>query len=232
VVCLQEVVWRRNLALLRGRAASYPHAAYRAFGPAITGGLVTLSRWPIERQRYVVYRVRAVGPVPRIDWLVRKGLLITDFQVAGQPLTIVNTHLLANSDGDWSRANTYARGEQAELSQLAEELNGIEADASLVVAGDLNVPRDAWLFDEFLGRAGLTDVLAGRAGPTYRPTPRFSASKAIDHVLVRPSPGSQFVTDARPVFQERVSLRNGRSLYLSDHYGIEARLELRRLSAT
>jgi hypothetical protein len=29
-----------------------------------------------------------------------------------------------------------------------------------------------------------------------------------------------------------VSLRNGRSLYLSDHYGIEARLELRRLSAT
>jgi endonuclease/exonuclease/phosphatase family metal-dependent hydrolase len=232
VVCLQEVVSRRSLALLRGLAVSHPHAAYRPSGPAVMGGIVTLSRWPIERQRYVVYRVRTVGRVPRIDWLVRKGVLIADIRVAGQPLTIVNTHLLANSDGDWSRANTYARGEQAELTQLADELNGIEADVPLVVAGDFNVPRDAWLFDEFLARAGLTDVLAGRTEPTYRPTPRFSASKAIDHVLVRPSRGHQFVADAALVFQERVSLPDGRSVHLSDHYGIEARLELRRLSPT
>jgi endonuclease/exonuclease/phosphatase family metal-dependent hydrolase len=232
VVCLQEVVWRRNLALLRGLATSLPHAAYRPTGPAITGGLVTLSRWPIERWRYVVYRVRMTGPVPRIDWLVRKGLLIADVRIAGQSVTIVNTHLIANSDGDWSRTNAYARGEQAELSQLADELNGIDASTPVVVAGDLNVPRDAWLFDEFLSRAGLTDVFAGRAEPSYRPTPRFSPSQAIDHVLVRPSLGHQFVTDARLVFQERVSPPDGQSIYLSDHYGIEARLELRRLSPT
>ena len=83
VVCLQEVLWRWNLAALRELCSTFPYVAYAAQGPAIAGGLVTLSRWPIADDRYVVYRVRTPRHRPRVDWFLRKGLLITRIEIAG-----------------------------------------------------------------------------------------------------------------------------------------------------
>jgi endonuclease/exonuclease/phosphatase family metal-dependent hydrolase len=225
LVCLQELVWRRNLAVVRDLAPGFSHVAYRGYGPAVMGGLVTLSKWPIKQQRYVVYRRLAVKHRPDLGWLIRKGLLITRIEMTGHPVTIVNTHLLANFDGDWSPANAYAVGQQAELNQLADELAGIDREVPVIVAGDLNVPRGEWLFDEFLARADLRDLLAGRAEPTYRPTPKVPESQAIDHILVRPSRCHELAGTARLVFQGQVVLAGGRSVYLSDHYGIEAQIE-------
>ena len=121
VVCLQEILWRWSLAELRDICSSFPHVAYAAHGPAITGGLVTLSRWPIAEHRYVVYQVRTARRRPRVDWFLRKGLLITRFEIASHIVTVVNTHLIANSDGDWSRTNRYSVALRAELHQLAQE---------------------------------------------------------------------------------------------------------------
>ena len=51
VACLQEVVARRNLELLRACAGSFPHAAWVPYGPFVRGGLLTLSRRPIRHRR-------------------------------------------------------------------------------------------------------------------------------------------------------------------------------------
>jgi endonuclease/exonuclease/phosphatase family metal-dependent hydrolase len=227
VVCLQEVVWRRDLALLREITRSLPHAAYARHGPAVKGGLVILSRWPIEEQRYVVFRARSAKGWPNLDRLLSKGLLVTRIRVRDAPLVLVNTHLLANTDGDWAPTNAYARGEHAELKQLTAVLLELGAEMPVVVAGDFNVPRGTWLFDEFLAQAGLRDVLADEPGPTYRPTPEIPEPRAIDHVLVRASPHVELVTDAKIVLQDRVRLPGGQLAHLSDHYGIEASLQLR-----
>ena len=72
VICLQEILWRWSLAELRDICSTFPHVAYAAQGPMITGGLVTLSRWPIAEHRYVVYRVRTASRRPRVDWFLRK----------------------------------------------------------------------------------------------------------------------------------------------------------------
>ena len=40
VICLQEILWRWGLGELRAICRTYPHVAYAAQGPAITGGLV------------------------------------------------------------------------------------------------------------------------------------------------------------------------------------------------
>jgi endonuclease/exonuclease/phosphatase family metal-dependent hydrolase len=223
VACLQEVVLRRRVALLRSLAPSFGHVVHRPFVIGVLGGLVTLSRWPVVARRYVVYRRlgrwRNAG---RSDRLIRKGFLVTELDADGRRLVVVNTHLAANYDGDWSPGNDYAGLEHAELSQLAEAVAGVDPAAALVVAGDLNVPSGTWLFDDFLGRSELRDAFGGAGEPTCRPAPADGSRYDIDHVLVR---GPVDVA-AELVWREPVRLADGRDLPLSDHLGIAATLTI------
>lgn len=223
VACLQEVVTRRRVALLRSLAPSFTHTAYRPFGFGVMGGLVTLSRMPVLGQRYVVYRRRGRWRNQgRSDRLIRKGLLQTELEVSGRRLVVVNTHLLANYDEDWSPGSDYAEQEHAELGQLADVVAGVDAAVPLVVTGDLNVPSETWLFDGFLRRTGLRDAFDGRGEPTCWPVPSGCSRFDIDHVLVR---GPAEVA-ADLCFREPVPLAAGRRLPLSDHLGILATLWL------
>lgn len=214
IVCLQEVMYRRNARLLR-----HVHP-YRAFTGSVLlkGGLVLLSRWPIVRYRFVRYPMTA--PV-RPELFMRKGAQLASVATPDGELVVVNTHLSANRDDDWSPANRYTRVEQAELAFLAGRLEAVDASVPVVLVGDLNVPRDSSVLQEFLARTGLRDVLAADPRPTYRPTPRWPDPPAFDHVLVRG--GLQATADL--VLQDEVVLDDGRSAYLSDHYGVAAELD-------
>lgn len=220
VACLQEVVARRTLAIVRGATPSFPHAAWVPYGPFVRGGLVTLSRRPLRCLRADVYCRRGGRHLHSLsDWFIRKGLVVTELDLDGRPVVVVNTHLVANYDDDWSPGNPFAAVERVELRQLAEVVAGIDPGLPLIVAGDLNVPTGSWLFDEFLAATGLHDPLADRPEPTFRFAPH-----AIDHVLVR---GAR-VLEARLVYRdELVELPHGRTTHLSDHLGIEALIELR-----
>jgi endonuclease/exonuclease/phosphatase family metal-dependent hydrolase len=150
--------------------------------------------------------------------LMRKGAQMASVATPDGELIVVNTHLSANRDGEWSRENPYVRAQRAELHHLAGELAALDTAARVVLVGDLNVPRDAAVLRDFIAAAGLTDVLAGDQRPTYRPTAEFPAPPAFDHVLVRGGPACR----ADLVFQDPVTVADGRSAYLSDHYGISA----------
>ncbi|GAB7036807.1 MULTISPECIES: endonuclease/exonuclease/phosphatase family protein [Catenuloplanes] len=209
VVCLQEVMFRRHATLLR---RGFRHVFHT--GPVLLrGGLVLLSRRPVTAPRFVPYPT--TGPA-RAEWLMRKG-----FQAATvDGVLVVNTHLSANRDGDWSAGNRYTAVHRAELDRLASWL-AAEAgpDRPVIVTGDLNVPRGKPALRDFLSATGLHDVLAGDPRPTYRPTPRWPTPPAFDHVLVRGLHGH-----ADLVLQEAVPLSHGRSGFLSDHYGVTAEL--------
>jgi endonuclease/exonuclease/phosphatase family metal-dependent hydrolase len=221
VVCLQEVMSPLNLALLRNIMKSYGQVAHATRFPLVGGGLVILSRWPIVERRFEPFRF---GGPARAEWLMRKGVLVARIQSAGRPLTVVNTHLSANMADDWSPANAYARVQAAELTRLAFAVARTGPEDPLVVMGDFNVPRDSWLFDDFVSATGLRDVLAGATEPTYRPTPEYSDTKAIDQMLVRMPASREPTADARLVFREAVRLADGRTAFLSDHYGIAAEI--------
>ncbi|MEU4623180.1 endonuclease/exonuclease/phosphatase family protein [Actinoplanes sp. NPDC023801] len=216
VVCLQEVMFRRNARLLRRLAPGLRHHAYA--GPVVLkGGLVLLSRWPITRRRFVRYPLTSPA---RPEYLMRKGAQVVTVATGAGELVVVNTHLSANRDDDWSPGNRWTRVQRAEFERLADRLAGLDATVPLVVAGDLNVPRDSAVLAGFLATAGLRDVLAGDTRPTYRPTPVWPSPPALDHVLVRPS----MRAEARLVFAGQVRLGDGRAAYLSDHYGVETEL--------
>jgi endonuclease/exonuclease/phosphatase family metal-dependent hydrolase len=227
VACLQEVVSRRRVALLRSLTPSFGHAVFQPLGPlgvGVRGGLVMLSRRPVVGQRFAVYRHRGRWyDAGRSDRLIRKGLQLVELDVGGRRLVVVNTHLLANYDGDWSTGNDYAAQEHAELEQVADALADVDMARPLVVTGDLNVPSGTWLMDGFVRRTGLRDAFDGRGEPTWRPTRADSVPYDIDHVLVR---GPVDVVSAELRFRDLVRLADGRSVPLSDHLGIAATLHL------
>ena len=202
IVCLQEVQWRPFLGVLRrALAPALPHAAWEPWLHAPKGGLLTLSRHPLPRHRFELYQERGwQHGLALADWFLHKGALVTSCHVGGQPVIVVNTHLIANYDGRWVPGNRYAEVGRAELRQLAALVRALPAEAIVVVAGDFNVPRDSWLTEEFTGATGLWDPLSGDATPTYRPLAglpdRYAA--AIDHTYVRAPAGLALTAEAQP----------------------------------
>ncbi len=195
IVCLQEVMYRSNL-----RFFDYPHV-FASGAVLLKGGLAVLSRLPLRERRFHQFAFR---PPRRPEWLMRKG-----FQVCTcDRLTVVNTHLSANRDDDWSSDNRYTAVAQAELAEISAVLARI--DGPVVVTGDFNLPRQSTALSQFITSNGLTDAMAGDPRPTYRPS-LWPDAPALDHVLFR-----GLTATADLMFQD---------VELSDHYGVAARLE-------
>lgn len=220
IVCLQEVMYRHHARLLRRVARSYPYRAL-AGSVVLKGGLLILSRWPIARCRFGRYPVTA--PM-RPELLMRKGAQVALIRGPDGDLAVVNTHLSANRDDDWSAGNRYTRVARTELSRLTTLVSGIDPALPVAAMGDFNVPRGSPVLADLMAGTGLRDALAGNTEPTYRPTPSFPSPPAFDHVFVRSAPGAELAARSRLVFRDAVSMPDGRSMYLSDHYGIETDL--------
>lgn len=217
VVCLQEVISPRVLARLRDGTPSYPHCAYAHAFPLVRGGLVTLSRRPITRSHFMTFtRLRPARP----EWLLGKGALFTRVRLPDGRLTVVNTHLSANLDLDWSPSNGYAKVEESELRELAAAIGRISGTEPMAVMGDFNVPRESPFLRGFSDATGLANALAGDTEPTFRP--EIAEFEPIDQLLVRPG----IEATARLVFKDDVRLADGRAAHLSDHYGIDATLTI------
>lgn len=220
IVCLQEILHRGSVRLLRRLTPGFGHHFASGF-PVLHGGLMLLSRWPLAQRGFTLFP--KAGP-PRTELLMRKGAQAAVVETPGGPLAVVNTHLSANRDGDWSPGNRYARIARGEMAALAGVVAALDPTLPVVVAGDFNVPRDSPEFVAFAAAAGLHDVLCGDPAPTYRPTPRFPAPPALDQVLVRSTSDHPLAAGARLVLQDAVTLPGGREAFLSDHYGIDADL--------
>ena len=221
VVTFQEVFTYWHLRLLARRMRSFRHVAYRpsAAGPA--GGLVTFSRLPVSARAYRGFGFPA--RTPGVSWTARararlKGVLVTELPDPG--VRVVNTHPVANRDGDWSRANRFFPLHQAQLGVTAQVASAATVPA--VVCGDFNVDRDSVLLRGFLSQTGLADAFGGQCPATFHseyldpPEP----AHCIDFILSSPQIKAGLT---RVLFGSRQILR-GRPEYLSDHIGLYARL--------
>jgi endonuclease/exonuclease/phosphatase family metal-dependent hydrolase len=226
VVCLQEVQSHLYRKQLIDACHHYTFRAFEPFVHAPKGGLLTLSRLPIESADFVLYRERGLWYTPALaDWILHKGILVTRLAFDNLPIVVLNTHLTANYTGDWSEGNLYANQEYQQLRQLAEIAQSQAQDALVFVCGDFNIPRGSWLYHHFLEASGLTDPMADNALPTYRPHRSLPTryATAIDFALYRAPqlPGLQVESCLR--FEDRINHQRS-SIHLSDHMGIELRL--------
>jgi sphingomyelin phosphodiesterase 2 len=219
VVCCQEVFTYWHLRLLVRQMRSFRQVSYwrGAAGPG--GGLVTFSRRPVSGTRF-----RRFGQPPRTPGVPRtarfqarlKGALVT--RLAGPGLCVINTHPVANHDGDWSQANRYFPLHRAQFGVLARVVS--EAGPRAVVCGDFNLSRESSLFGEFMATTGLADAFAGTCPPTFRAEylPAGATTHCIDFILTA---GEVTADSAALVFAGKERLG-----YVSDHIGLRARLIL------
>ena len=223
VVCFQEVFSDWQLQLLARRMPSFRHVSYRpsAAGPA--GGLVTFSRRPVSVTAY-----RGFGTPPKVPGIPRrirfraraKGALVTRLACPG--LCIVNTHPVANWDGDWSRTGRFYPLHRAHLGALARMVGSMGVPA--VVCGDFNVDRDSSLFGDFMAETGLADAFEGKCPPTFRAEylPAGKEPHCIDFILTATGVKAESVG---LLLADKVELPAGPG-YASDHIGLHANLLL------
>jgi sphingomyelin phosphodiesterase 2 len=219
VVCCQEVFTYWHLRQLARRMQSFRQVSYGrgAAGPA--GGLVTFSRRPVSGTGF--RRFGRPPLAPGVPWASRfqaraKGALVT--RLARPELCVIDTHPVANHDGDWSEANRYYPLHRAEFGVLVQVVR--EAGPRAVVCGDFNLSRESTLFGEFMAATGLADAFAGTCPPTFRAEylPAGATTHCIDFILTA---GEVAADGAALVFAEKARLG-----YVSDHIGLRARLSL------
>jgi len=227
VVSLQEVQTHRYRRLLTRASVGYPAHNYVPFVHAPKGGLLTMAALPIEAAHFTLYRNRGLWYTPALaDWILHKGVLQTEMLLEGQRIVVLNTHLTANYRGLWTRDNAFAKQEQLQLKQLAEIVNAQSSDTLVIVTGDFNIPRESWLYDEFMTASGLTDPMAGDTQPTLRPRMGMPQrySMAIDYALYRaPASMVNVQAESRLLFNEKILIKDYYD-HLSDHLGVELKL--------
>jgi hypothetical protein len=219
VVCCQEVFTYWHLRLLARRMRSFRQVSWRPgpFGPY--GGLVTFSRRPVSGTAFRRFGRPPPAPgVPRTSRLQArlKGALVT--RLARPELCVINTHPVANQDGDWSGANRFYPLHRAELAVLARVVN--QAGPRAVVCGDFNVSRESALFGDLMAATGLADAFGGGCPATFRADylPAGATAHCIDFILTAAEVTAE---SAALVFAEKEPLG-----YVSDHIGLRARLSL------
>jgi endonuclease/exonuclease/phosphatase family metal-dependent hydrolase len=143
-------------------------------------------------------------------------------RLANPRLCVVNTHPVANWDGDWSRGNRFYPLHQAQLAVLARVVRGVVGPA--VVCGDFNIDRDSSLFGEFIADTGLADAFNGGCPPTFRAEylPPDRTPRCIDFILTADGVKAEAAT---VIFAEKEPLPDGPG-YVSDHVGLRASLVL------
>ncbi|WP_331449367.1 poly(A) polymerase [Streptomyces prasinus] len=209
VIALQEVEAGLLALLLR---APWIRAGY-ILGTAPGGkdvedsGLLLLSRLPVrEAGRH------ALGP--------HKAVTAVTVETGSGPLVVATTHLSSDHSPDGPARR------QAELGRLAEGLGGVDGD--LILVGDFNDGgdgpaavlglRDAWTevhgpgdrtptFDPGVNPLAAVSSLSGRASRLDRIFLRTERLRATGASLRGDSPAAD-------------------GLYVSDHYGVEADLQL------
>lgn len=221
VACFQEVLTYGHLRLLVQRMPSFTHVSYRSSFAGPAGGLVTFSRLPVSGSEY-----RGFGSPPGTPGISRlgqlrarlKGALVT--RMARLGLCIVNTHPVANRDGDWSRANRFYPLHQAQLAALTRIVRGIRVPA--VVCGDFNVDRGSLLFAEFVAGTGLADAFEGNCPATFRAEylRAGEVGHCIDFIL---TPAGVKAQATGLLLVGQVELPGGPG-YASDHIGLHADL--------
>ena len=167
VVCLQEVCTYYHLRRLARQMPSFRYASFRRTLPGPAGDVVTFSRLPVSATAY--HGFGASPHAPGIPSLTRlrarmKGALVT--RLADPAVSVVNTHPVANTDGDWSPTNRFSPVHHAQLAAVARVVRSIPVPA--VVCGDFNVDRDSVLFGEFIAGTALHDAFGGSCPATFR----------------------------------------------------------------
>ena len=231
IINLQEVHTYNLFHLLKKNLPSYPYVAYERALPGPKGGLVTLSRYPLEGVLFTSFtypRQMKHALLYASSFIHKKGMLLT--KIGGKPLLICNTHLIPNWEGNWTRENKLYQIHEAQLEELSKLIaqHAYKGNDIVVVSGDFNIPKGSDLYAHFLDISHAKDIFAADDTPTFHAEFLRQGKKAhpIDYIFLYPEDASIRIHASSLLFQDKAMLGNGKTAYLSDHLGLMAEFEL------
>ncbi|BDD07771.1 sphingomyelinase C 2 [Fulvitalea axinellae] len=113
------------------------------------GGVVILSKWPIEVKKQYVYK-EAV----EYDYMANKGFAYAQVNKKGERYHIIGTHMQATHTGGWEK---YAPVRAAQLKEMRSFMDGLPKDEMVLMAGDFNVIRESAEYPAMLDILGAGD---------------------------------------------------------------------------
>lgn len=226
IICLQEVHTYLQLRILKNNLSKFPYVCYKRFLYGPKGGLVIFSRIPIAGHEYIMYKRRGSFLNKSIvDKLSRKGMLLC--KLADYPIYLLNTHITANIDWDWTPENRYIPLITAQLKQLKSFVATLShLPIQLIITGDFNMPAKSIYYQQFLDQHILIDIFHASNKPTYNPEhlPQGKSSHRIDYIFLHKSPFFSKVLETEYLFTKKFCLTKSVESFLSDHVGLRAKL--------
>lgn len=231
LVALQEV-WRDDARFLLGEAgrhAGLPHSWHRE-SSLQGGGLMVLSRWPIEAYHFERFQLPGVPPrIDHPDYYGGKGFVLVRVATSEGAFWLADTHLHARYSRDVGHA--YRAYRVGQITQLAMRV--AQTREPVMIAGDFNLEEGDVEYRVLAGLTGGRDAAAEvrRRIPTVFPGNAYRnghREKRIDYVWLRDGrEGSLQAHSVERVFDQPIEIRGQRASY-SDHAGVRAEIELTR----
>jgi endonuclease/exonuclease/phosphatase family metal-dependent hydrolase len=230
VVHFQEVFTYFHLNLLKKNLPSFPHSAFIKSYLGPKGGLVTFSRHPFAKSRYILYSrpfIPFLGP-SIIELLTQRGMLISQITLERKTLTFVNTHLTAVINHVWTFQSKYFRELIHEILQFHTTLSALKSEGIVITVGDFNIAKGSELYQKLIDFPLLIDVFSQDKTPTLHDSNRrtLKSPVRIDYFFCYGSQQKYKVLNKKNIFTQQVKLNSSHWGLASDHSGLEVRLKL------
>ncbi len=221
VIFFQEVFTYYHLWLLEGLLKKHQYCLFEKSLVGPKGGLVIFSSFPIQKSHYVTFSRKNVPYFPSslVELLIQRGMLTAKIFTGIEEITIVNVHMTAVLNHDWSKKSFYYHELLSEISQFHNFLRKKDTK-EVVIGGDFNIAKGTDLYHRLVSLPQLQDPFLYNVHPTQRKigietTREFNR---IDYLFVYGLDGAIRSTDV--VAENKVKV-NDQYLYLSDHIGLE-----------
>jgi sphingomyelin phosphodiesterase len=205
--------------VLAGLASDYPYQTRilgrdRFLPLPWNGGVIILSKWPIEREFQRLYGDLCTGE----DCGAQKGVLYARLNVNGKPLHLLGTHTQA---GDGNDRRLTRESQLINIKFLIDSM-AIPPDQPVLIAGDLNV--DLYVAQEYSTLLSILSAThpepqSGNRGYTSHPdndyVPDSHDPKYLDYFLF----SNSHLVPAQAFNDVRIFQVDG--MDLSDHYALE-----------
>ncbi|KAK4498529.1 hypothetical protein PRZ48_011187 [Zasmidium cellare] len=156
IVGLQECWTQEDYLTIRSLTKDIlPHGKFYWSG-VFGGGLVILSKWPIEESSMVRYPLNGrPAAFFRGDWFVGKGVACARIRVGGGVVEVFNTHLHAPYNEGAGKEDSYACHRTAQAWEIGKLMRGARERGSVVVGlGDFNMVPGSLAYEVVTGRGG------------------------------------------------------------------------------
>lgn len=236
IVCVQELfhhdLQRRFRALLENH---YPYAAGftdRGIKFRLDNELIFLSKYPLINSEFNKFRQAAFEE----RLFISRGMYraIIEIPNAGK-LQLVNFHMTAGGLGKHPESQAMERIRSAQIRQLLDHVSG---ELPTILAGDLNAGPEASAanYEEVI-QAGYQDAFlaCNGSGITWDPANPLVAAgseshlppQRIDHVFLDAGAAGLLTPHTSRVVMDHhcVAVANGKSVPVSDHYGVRVDFE-------